>query len=110
MPFESRVEEDSTVVTVDEVRLDAALAEPFKNYLFDEIEKGAESLIVDLTNVKFMDSSGLGSLVAALKKMAGNGKIRLAGAQPAVRDLFDLTSMEKLFPISETVSDALEGD
>lgn len=110
MPFESRVEEDSTIVTVNEVRLDATLAEPFKTYLFDEIEKGVDALIIDLSHVKFMDSSGLGALVAALKKMAGAGKIRLAGPQPAVTDLFELTSMEKLFPISATVSDALAGD
>ncbi len=110
MPFESKVEDDCTVVTVDEVRLDAALAEPFKNYLFDQIENGAETMVIDLTSVKFMDSSGLGSLVAALKKMAGSGKIRLGGPQPAVRDLFDLTSMEKLFPIFDSVEDAIEGD
>ncbi|MDP0587777.1 MAG: STAS domain-containing protein [Candidatus Endonucleobacter bathymodioli] len=107
MSFGSREDGRFTVAIVEDVRLDASLAEAFKSFLFDSIEKGAVAIIVDLTNVKFMDSSGLGALVAALKKMPGNGQLILAGAQPAVRDLFDLTSMDKLFSIASTVDDAL---
>ena len=110
MSFQSREEGAFQVVTVEAVRLDASLAEAFKNYLFEVIDKGATAIIVDLENVKFMDSSGLGSLVAALKKLSGQGAIKLAGAQPAVKDLFELTSMETLFPIFASVTDALEGD
>ncbi|MDP0561976.1 MAG: STAS domain-containing protein [Candidatus Endonucleobacter sp. (ex Gigantidas childressi)] len=110
MSFGSREEGRFIVATVEEVRLDASLAEAFKSFLFESIEKGATAIIVDLTNVKFMDSSGLGALVAALKKMPGDGQLILAGAQPAVRDLFDLTSMEKLFSIATTVDDALADD
>ncbi len=109
MSFQSREEGACQIVVVEETRLDASLAEAFKNYLFDVIDKGASTIIVDLENVKFMDSSGLGSLVAALKKLSGQGVIKLAGAQPAVKDLFELTSMETLFPVFASVSDALEG-
>ena len=56
-----------------------------------------------------MDSSGLGVLVATLKKMAGQGVLKLAAPQPAVSDLFNLTSMHKLFTILPTVADAIEG-
>ncbi|WP_330925483.1 STAS domain-containing protein [Candidatus Sororendozoicomonas aggregata] len=110
MSFQSREEGGYEVVVVEEARLDASLAEAFKNYLFDVIDKGTSALVVDLENVKFMDSSGLGALVAALKKLSGQGVIKLARAQPAVKDLFELTSMETLFPIFASVSDALEGD
>ncbi len=110
MSFESREEGGCTVVLVDEPRLDASIAEPFKAYLFDQLEAGSPSMVIDLSEVRFMDSSGLGSLVAALKKMSGQGSLKLAAAQPAVQDLFDLTAMNKLFTISPTVSEAVKGE
>ena len=110
MSFDINQQGDWHVVLVEESRLDAAMAETFKTYLFEQIEGGATDLIVDLSEVRFMDSSGLGALVAALKKLSGNGNLKLAAAQPAVRDLFDLTSMDKLFTIVDSVSEAVQGD
>ncbi|AMO56707.1 hypothetical protein GZ77_03005 [Endozoicomonas montiporae] len=110
MAFEIREEGQFTVVLVDETRLDASIAESFKTYLFDQIESGKNQLLVDLSQVRFMDSSGLGALVAGLKKSAGSGSFALASAQPAVKDLFDLTSMDKLFTMHNSVADAIQGD
>ena len=106
MPFEAKTVNNHRVIYVDEPRLDASLAETFKTYLFEQIDDGATSLVVDLTEVRFMDSSGLGSLVAALKKLGGSEGVILAGALPAVKDLFELTSMDKLFKIVTTVNAA----
>lgn len=106
MPFEAKNINGQQVVYVDEPRLDASLAETLKSYLFEQIDDGATSLVVDLNEVRFMDSSGLGALVAALKKLGGSEGVTLAGAQPAVKDLFELTSMDKLFKIVPTVNDA----
>lgn len=108
MPFESKTESGYTIVEVDETRLDASIAESFKTYLFEQIEGGATSMVIDLSLVRFMDSSGLGSLVAALKKLTGQGSLKLAGAQPAVVDLFSLTSMDRLFTIAPSVAEAVE--
>ncbi|WP_257285365.1 STAS domain-containing protein [Endozoicomonas sp. SESOKO1] len=108
MPFESKIEAGHTIVSIDETRLDASLSEPVRAYLFDQIDNGSDNLIIDLSQVRFMDSSGLGALVAALKKMGGTGSMKLAGAQPAVTDLFSLTSMDKLFAILPTVTEAIE--
>ncbi|MET4694312.1 STAS domain-containing protein [Endozoicomonas lisbonensis] len=110
MAFETREEGVFTVVLVDESRLDASIAESFKVFLFDQIDSGKEKIVVDLSQVRFMDSSGLGSLVAGLKKTAGSGLFALASAQPAVKDLFDLTSMDKLFSLHDSVADAVQGD
>ncbi|MFK0572714.1 STAS domain-containing protein [Endozoicomonas sp.] len=108
MPFESKSEAGYTIVSIDETRLDASISELFRVYLFDQIDNGSNNLVVDLSLVRFMDSSGLGALVAALKKMGGEGKLKLAGAQPAVLDLFNLTSMDKLFTIIPSVAEAIE--
>ncbi|OED45804.1 hypothetical protein ACH42_04600 [Endozoicomonas sp. (ex Bugula neritina AB1)] len=110
MSFDIKKEGGWSVVSIEEVRLDAVMAETFKTYLFEQIEAGSSQMIIDLESVRFMDSSGLGALVAALKKLPENGTLKLAAAQPAVRDLFDLTSMEKLFTIYATLDEAIQGD
>lgn len=109
MAFEHREEGSFTVVSIDESRLDASVAESFKNYMFDLISDGKSNLVVDLSEVRFMDSSGLGALVAGLKKQASGGTFTLAAAQPAVKDLFDLTSMDKLFTLHGSVAEAVKG-
>lgn len=109
MAFEAKSEAGYTIVSLDETRLDASISEPFRLYLFDQIDSGANQVVIDLGSVRFMDSSGLGVLVATLKKMAGKGALKLAAPQPAVSDLFNLTSMNKLFTISSTVAEAIEG-
>ena len=109
MPFENRTEGEWTVVTITDIRLDAAQAEPFRKHVLAEIEAGQSQFIVDLDTVTFMDSSGLGALVACLKQLAGKGEVRLAGAGGAVQDLFELTSMDKLFKMFDSVEAALNG-
>lgn len=108
MAFESKSEAGHTIVIVDELRLDASISESFRVYLFDQIDNGANNMVIDLSSVRFMDSSGLGALVAALKKMDEKGTLKLAAAQPAVLDLFNLTSMDRLFTILPTVTEAIE--
>ena len=107
MGFSNRQEAEKTVVEVDESRLDASLATPFRDYIFDLIGQGQKNLVVDLSKVDFMDSSGLGAIVAALKQVGGDGAVELANPQKAVHDLFDLTCMDKIFTIHGSVSDAL---
>ncbi|WP_062269939.1 STAS domain-containing protein [Endozoicomonas arenosclerae] len=109
MAFEHRDEGHFTVVQIEETRLDASIAEAFKTYVFDLIDNGKTAIVIDLAEVRFMDSSGLGALVAGLKKLSGNGTFSLASAQPAVKDLFDLTSMDKLFKLHSSVDEAVKG-
>ncbi len=108
MSFNVNTEAGRTVVTIEEARLDAASAEQFKTFLFEQIDGGGSRMVVDLSEVRFMDSSGLGTLVSALKKIGDSGQLVLAAAQPAVLDLFNLTSMDRLFTILPSVAEALE--
>ncbi|MCY4472905.1 MAG: STAS domain-containing protein [Kistimonas sp.] len=109
MRFSNRQDSGKTVVEVTQARLDASLAQPFRDYLFELIEQGETDLVIDLSQVDFMDSSGLGVIVAALKKVSAQGSIALAEPSKAVNDLFDLTCMDKLFPIHTSVAAALGG-
>ena len=64
------------------------------------IDKGAKIVLVDLKEVTFMDSSGLGALVTALKAVrSAGGKLCVCSVNEQVRILFELTSMDRVFEI-----------
>ena len=64
------------------------------------LKKGTNIVIVDLKNVTFMDSSGLGALVLARKSVhAARGKLLLSSISEPVKMLFELTSMNNVFEI-----------
>lgn len=69
-----------------------------------------ETLVVDLTRVSFLDSSALGVLVGALRRMReGNGELRLVEPRATVRRIFELTLLDRTFPFYPTPEEALAG-
>ncbi|MFK7876087.1 MAG: STAS domain-containing protein [Paracoccaceae bacterium] len=97
------------IVTVDEARIDSAVALSFKDQMRKETTEGPDVVILDLCNVNFVDSSGLGAIVAALKAMGPGRTLALAGLSPTVDKVFRLTRMNSVFSIYPTLDDALEG-
>ena len=97
------------VVMVREERLDAHNSEDLKlemNRLFDS---GTKDLLVDLKEVRFIDSSGLGVLVSGFKNAATHqGSIKLCSLQAQVKSMFELTRLHRVFDIYQTVDEALE--
>lgn len=72
------------------------------------IEAGEGKLILNLTKVSFMDSSGLSVLISALKAARGkNGDVVLLGLTPPVRSLIELTRLQQIFKIFEDEAAAL---
>lgn len=79
-----------------------------KKELNDLVKAGRKDLIIDLSNVKYMDSSGLGVLVALLKLLKSEqGSLKLVALPLKVRKIFDLTRLTKFFDIYETAEEAL---
>ena len=76
---------------------------------FKEIYQHKPSLIVvDMTEVEFMDSSGLATLVGVLKWCRiNNCELRLAGLTKAVRNIFDICRLESIFQIYNSRAEAL---
>jgi anti-anti-sigma factor len=71
-----------------------------KKSLFDIIDKGAKSLVVDMKNVSYMDSSGIGALVASQKRIkANNGKFALINVSEDVLNVLKLSTLDKFFKI-----------
>ena len=72
------------------------------------MKTGAPRLILDLEAVSFVDSTGLGSVIAALKMArSSKGDLRLAAPNQQVRVVLELTTLDRVFAYYPTVEDAL---
>ncbi|KIN63147.1 Stage II sporulation protein [Sulfitobacter noctilucicola] len=107
MEIAVRNEADICIVTVQEPRIDAAVALAFKEGVRNVTQDAPARVILDLTHVTFIDSSGLGAIVAAMKFLAPERSLVLAGLTPAVDKVFRLTRMDSVFPIFMTMEEAL---
>jgi anti-anti-sigma factor len=98
--------QQAVVITLDD-RLDLSTAPVVRQRFFDAVEAGQIFVIVDLSGVEFVDSSGLGVLVSGLKatRQAG-GDLRIARPGEQVRLLLRLTTLERVLYPYPTVADA----
>jgi anti-sigma B factor antagonist len=95
------------VVSVNEARLDAAIAIRFKDRMREVIMQPAARVVLDLSQVEFLDSSGLGAVVAVMKSLAPERRLELAGLTPNVDRVFRLTRMDSVFVLHPDVETAL---
>lgn len=101
------INDQATLIKVEGARLDAASSVDFKNYFNDTVSDRKSNVIIDLSEVNFMDSSGLGVLISSLKSMEKDGGISLVGAHSNVQSLMTLTRMDRLFPQFSSVDEAV---
>jgi len=105
-----QIEEKERVVliAIKENRLDAHNSGELKSQLLAQFAQGKNNLLVDLQEVRFVDSSGLGALVSGFKNAsARNGSLKLCGLQPQVKSMFELTRLHRVFEIFASEQDAL---
>ncbi|HBQ98417.1 MULTISPECIES: STAS domain-containing protein [unclassified Roseofilum] len=80
--------------------LDSTKAGQFRDEVSALVKSGADAIVIDLKEVTFIDSSGLGALVAALKTVrSAGGKLLICSINEQVRMLFELTSMDRVFEV-----------
>jgi anti-sigma B factor antagonist len=84
-------------VKVLDKRMDARSAPEFKEKVGALIKAGNRWIALDLSEVDFIDSSGLGALVSILKQLGGQGEITIGGVRETVASLFKLTRLDKVF-------------
>ena len=100
----------SVILFVKEERLDAHNSGELKTEINRLFEANIINLVVDLKEVRFIDSSGLGVLVSGFKHASTRqGSIKLSGLQTQVKSMFELTRLHRVFDIFATADDALEG-
>lgn len=107
MEFETNQAGDITHVVMNDKRLDAAKAIQFKESIRSVVDNGADHILLDMSSVDFMDSSGLGALVSVMKYMGIERKLEIAGLTPTVEKVFKLTRMDEVFQVYRDASEAL---
>lgn len=107
MGLTSTTTEGAQIITVHSERIDAAIAIQFKEDMRRETESDATRIILDLAGVEFIDSSGLGAIVASMKQIGNERRLDLAGLQPVVEKVFRLTRMDTVFRLFASLDDAL---
>jgi anti-sigma B factor antagonist len=81
----------------------------FREMVSDFIEQGNKHLIINLHRVHYMNSSGIGVLLAAHASYAKNGgQVHLAGLQNTVQNLLVITKLIDVFEVHDTLHDAIE--
>ena len=80
--------------------LDGTKTADFQQQIDQSIVNGVDTILVDFSNVTFMDSSGLGALVKAFKTLqAADVRLFLCSINEQIKMLFELTSMDDYFTI-----------
>ena len=80
-----------------EKRLDASVAVEFKGKMAEFINDRNELIVLDLSEVRFMDSSGLGAILSSLKTLGRQGDIVISGTKETVSSVFTITRMDRVF-------------
>jgi anti-sigma B factor antagonist len=88
--------------------LDLYVAPEFKRRLAKTIEAGKTRIVVDLTDAAFMDSTALGVLIGALKRLrVRGGALAVASEQPTILRILELTGMDQVLDLYATAGEAL---
>ena len=79
---------------------DVTQADEFYQQIDEALDQGSDKILIDLSEITFVDSSGLGVLVVALKKVKASQKeMYICSVNEQVRMLFELTSMDRVFEV-----------
>lgn len=107
MEIEHRKQEDILIVKIMNPRLDAQGADDFRNQMSHLISSGNRRITLDISDVDFVDSSGLGAMVSVLKLIGEDGDMVISGPTDSAMRMFKLTRMNKVFRIFENEEDAV---
>jgi anti-sigma B factor antagonist len=109
MNLKTEKKNDIMVIIVKEERLDAHNSGDLKSEMHKLFEEGNKNILIDLKDVRFIDSSGLGALVSGFKNaISHQGNLKLSTLQPQVKSMFELTRLHRVFEIFASTSEALD--
>jgi anti-sigma B factor antagonist len=91
--------------------VDVATVPRLREQLHGLVASGTPRIVVDLDAVDFLDSTGLGVLVGALKRVRANGgELALVCTAPRIRKVFEVTGLTKVFALFDSVDEAASGN
>lgn len=90
--------------------LDVATSPTLREQLIRLVSEGRSRLVLSLDGVDFLDSTGLGTIISALKRVrTHDGDIRLVCTQARITRLFEITGLDKAIPLLPTLDAAVAG-
>lgn len=110
MEFTVSTREDGpfTVIEVSG-EVDVYTAPRLREVIVSAIDDGSLRLVIDVDRVEFLDSTGIGVMVGALKKVrSGGGTLDIVCTQPRVLKIFNITGLDKVFGLHASVGDAVQ--
>lgn len=107
MRMEFRKVGDAMVAEPKDERLDVASAASFKGQVVDAINQGCLSLVLNLGNVQFIDSSGLTAIMSTIKTLGPGGRLVVCGLNSHTGNLFKLTRLDRIISIFPGEEEAL---
>ena len=111
MNFEIKTDElgDDAYVISLAGEVDLYTAPEFKQQLLEVIGQGGKEVVVDFTDTTFIDSTTLGVLVGGVKRLRSNdGQLSLVCSDRNITKIFEITGLNKVFPIYESRAEAVE--
>jgi len=96
------IQDGTAILRPDVNRFDASEAPGFKTIVEDTVAQDICDIKLDLSEVSFIDSSGLGAIVSAYKLLHKNGSLALYNVNQGVEEVFRLTGMNRIFDLSKT--------
>ena len=87
--------------------IDVETARILRAHIVERFTEPGAQVVIDLSGVGFMDSSGLGALVSGWQLTRDEGDFRIAGANNIVQRVLSITGMEDVFSLYPTVDDAV---
>ena len=108
MQLQVNKKEDIVIVEI-EGEVDLYHSPSLRQELAKQIEHGAKKMLIDFEKVKYIDSSGLATLIEGLQKMnKAKGKFILCGLNSSIYDIFEVARLDGVFTVKNTQKDGLD--
>jgi anti-sigma B factor antagonist len=107
MPIEIRKDGPVLVVKLLERALDAFGADGFRDRVSALIQQGHQLVVLDLEGVEFLDSAGLGAVIACRTQIGPGGSIALCSCGPAVLQVLRMARMDRVLTIAADAKEAV---
>jgi anti-sigma B factor antagonist len=107
MKFDEQNLQEAMVIRPLEKRLDSYMAEEFKAHMKNIVHNGHQQIVLDMSDVEFVDSSGLGAIIATMIALRPQGRLMVCNVRDNVLSLFRLTRMDRVIPVMNNAEEAL---
>lgn len=109
MKYNIDKQDQYAVLTLEEENLNSVIAPQLKSDFIILNQEGTRNLILDLSNVRFVDSSGLSAILTAHRLWKDTGSFVIAGElQPMVTKLIEISRLDTILAMTPTLSEAVD--